>query len=80
MAGGDNSRSNNQGLLLLDTLKCAETRPEDQVEASFLRQCLENAMATELTPPKRDVLRLRLGLDSGEDRTVREIADCPAGS
>ena len=31
-------------------------------------------MATKLTPYERDVLRLRLGLDSGEDKTVREIA------
>jgi len=53
----------------------AEPRPEDQVEISFLRQCLENAMATELTPYERDILRLRLGLDSGEGKTVREIVE-----
>ena len=51
-----------------------EPKPEDQVEISFLRQCLENAMAAELTPQERDVLRLRLGLDSGSGRTVREVA------
>ena len=78
MAGGDGS--NSQELLILDTLKCAEPKPEDQVEISFLRQCLENAMATELTPYERDVLRLRLGLDSGEGKTVREIAEISGGS
>mmetsp|Transcript_8785 Transcript_8785/g.19684 ORF Transcript_8785/g.19684 Transcript_8785/m.19684 type:complete len:706 (-) Transcript_8785:67-2184(-) len=78
MAGGDGS--NSQELLILDTLKCAEPRPEDQVEISFLRQCLENAMATELTPYERDVLRLRLGLDNGEGKTVREIAEISGGS
>jgi RNA polymerase sigma factor (sigma-70 family) len=77
MAGGD--VRNNQELLLLDTLKCAEPKPEDQVELSFLRQCLENAMATELTPYERDILRLRLGLDSGECRTVREIVELSGG-
>lgn len=77
MAGGD--VRNNQELLLLDTLKCAEPMPEDQVEISFLRQCLENAMATELTPYERDILRLRLGLDSGECRTVREIVELSGG-
>ena len=61
------------------TTKSAEPRPEDQVEISFLRQCLENAMATELTPYERDVLRLRLGLDSGEGKTVREIVELSGG-
>ncbi|KAL3816114.1 hypothetical protein ACHAXA_011611 [Cyclostephanos tholiformis] len=77
MAGGDGR--NNQELLILDTLKCAEPKPEDQVEISFLRQCLENAMATELTPYERDILRLRLGLDSGEGKTVREIVELSGG-
>eukprot|EP00581_Thalassiosira_minuscula_P018026 CAMPEP_0183734574 /NCGR_PEP_ID=MMETSP0737-20130205/44195_1 /TAXON_ID=385413 /ORGANISM="Thalassiosira miniscula, Strain CCMP1093" /LENGTH=665 /DNA_ID=CAMNT_0025968087 /DNA_START=194 /DNA_END=2187 /DNA_ORIENTATION=- len=78
MAGGDGA--NSQELLILDTLKCAEPRPEDQVEISFLRQCLENAMATELTPYERDILRLRLGLDSGEGMTVRQIVEISGGS
>jgi len=77
-AGGDGS--NSQELLILDTLRCAEPKPEDQVEISFLRQCLENAMATELTPYERDVLRLRLGLDSGEGKTVREVVEICGGS
>mmetsp|Transcript_19761 Transcript_19761/g.40224 ORF Transcript_19761/g.40224 Transcript_19761/m.40224 type:complete len:780 (+) Transcript_19761:78-2417(+) len=77
-AGGDGS--NSQELLILDTLKCAEPKPEDQVEISFLRQCLENAMATELTPHERDILRLRLGLDSGEGKTVREVVEMCGGS
>lgn len=58
----------------------AEPKPEDQVEVSFLRQCLENAMATELTPYERDILRLRLGLDSGEAKTVRQIVEMCGGS
>jgi len=76
-AGGDGG--NSQELLILDTLKCAEPKPEDQVEISFLRQCLENAMASELTPFERDVLRLRLGLDSGTGKTVREIVEICGG-
>ncbi|EJK76961.1 hypothetical protein THAOC_01244 [Thalassiosira oceanica] len=58
----------------------ADPRPEDQVETSFLRQCLENAMAAELTPYERDVLRLRLGLDSGSSMSVREISDLSGGA
>ena len=76
-AGGDGG--NSRELLILDTLKCAEPKPEDQVEISFLRQCLENAMASELTPYERDVLRLRLGLDSGTGKTVREIVEICGG-
>lgn len=37
-------------------------------------------MATELTPYERDVLRLRLGLDSGEGKTVRQIVEISGGS
>ena len=78
MAGGDGS--NSQELLILDTLKSEDPKPEDHVEISFLRQCLENAMATELTPYERDILRLRLGLDSGEGKTVRQIVEISGGS
>lgn len=76
-AGGDGS---NQELLVLDTLKCAEPCPEDLVDRSLLRQCLEHAMATELTPYERDVVRLRLGLDRGSTMTVRQIAALSGGS
>lgn len=49
--------------------------PKDHVELSLLRQCLENAMATQLSPHERDVIRLRLGLDDGVSRTVKEVAN-----
>ena len=49
------------------------------VELSILRQCLENAMAAELSPNERDVIRLRLGLDDGKIRSVREIVEFSGG-
>jgi RNA polymerase sigma factor (sigma-70 family) len=48
--------------------------PMDCVELSFLRQQLERAMAVELAPFERDVIRLRLGLDDGVTRNCREVA------
>jgi RNA polymerase sigma factor (sigma-70 family) len=69
-AGGDFQSE----LILADTLQCAEVAPEDHVQISFLRQSLENAMAAELSPHERDILRLRLGLDDGKTRTIREVA------
>lgn len=51
-----------------------EPQPEELVELSFLRQSLENALATELSPHERDVVRLRLGLDDGKTRTAKEVA------
>lgn len=42
---------------------------------SLLRQCLENAMATELSPHERDVIRLRHGLDDGRSRSAREVSE-----
>lgn len=53
----------------------SELLPEEQVEMSLLRQCLENAMATELSPHERDILRLRHGLDDGVSRSAREVCD-----
>jgi len=36
-------------------------------------------MATELSPHERDVVRLRLGLDDGVTRTVREVVEFCGG-
>jgi len=71
-AGGDASNSASS---LYDFLECDEIPPEESVEISFLRQTLENAMAAELSPHERDVLRLRLGLDDGQTRTVKEVVE-----
>lgn len=57
-----------------DYVSCTEPLPEERVEVSFLRQCLENAMSTELSPHERDVVRLRYGLDDGNSRTVKETS------
>jgi len=72
-AGGDLSGDNS--LLISDRLECSEIAPEDFVETSFLRQTLENAMAAELSPYERDILRLRLGLDDGQTRTVKQVVE-----
>eukprot|EP00591_Stephanopyxis_turris_P012328 CAMPEP_0195532282 /NCGR_PEP_ID=MMETSP0794_2-20130614/37728_1 /TAXON_ID=515487 /ORGANISM="Stephanopyxis turris, Strain CCMP 815" /LENGTH=589 /DNA_ID=CAMNT_0040664425 /DNA_START=137 /DNA_END=1906 /DNA_ORIENTATION=- len=77
-AGGDSS--SRESLLFSDMLQCEEPTPEEFVELSFLRQCLENAMAAELSPHERDIIRLRLGLDDGVHRTVREVVDACGGS
>lgn len=77
-AGGDNSGTN--AMLIMDRLECTEVPPEDYVDISFLRQSLENAMAAELSPHERDIVRLRLGLDDGQTRTIKQIADeCGGG-
>jgi RNA polymerase sigma factor (sigma-70 family) len=65
---------------LANVLKCNEPTLLDQIEVSLLRQCLENAMATELSPHERDVLRLRHGLDDGVSRTIRQVAEICGGS
>jgi RNA polymerase sigma factor (sigma-70 family) len=70
-AGGESS----DGYLLSDTLLDTEPQPDSLVELSLLRQNLENAMATELAPFERDIVRLRLGLDDGVTRTCREVAE-----
>jgi RNA polymerase primary sigma factor len=72
-AGGDLSGENS--LLISDRLESSEIAPEDYVETGFLRQTLENAMAAELSPYERDILRLRLGLDDGQTRTVKQVVE-----
>lgn len=57
-----------------DMLEDRDCRPEDRVELSFLRQSLENAMAQELAPHERDIVRLRLGLDDGVSMTTKQVA------
>ena len=73
-AGGDTStqRENTLADLLEET---SEASPEDYVDRLMLRQALENAMAMELSPHERDILRMRSGLDDGRVRTVREIVN-----
>ena len=78
-AGNVNRMEDN--MMLADTLPDTSVdradysnNPVDRVELSFLRQQLEHAMAVELVPFERDVLRLRLGLDDGVVRTCREVA------
>ena len=53
--------------------------PEQVVEQTLLRQCIENALAAELLPLERDVVRLRHGLDDGKSRTVKEVMQCSGG-
>jgi RNA polymerase sigma factor (sigma-70 family) len=62
-----------------DTLECMEPSPEAVLERSLLRQCLENALANELSPHERDVLRLRHGLDDGVSRSVKEVVESCGG-
>lgn len=86
-AGMGASRGSNAGgdgvgerqFLVSDLLESEERNPEEQVELSLLRQCLENAMASELSPHERDVIRLRLGLDDGVARSAREVVDVCGG-
>ena len=47
---------------------------EEMVHCSYLRQSLENGIASELIPHKRDALRLRLSLDDGISRTLKEVS------
>lgn len=37
-------------------------------------------MASELSPHERDVIRLRLGLDDGVQRTIKEVVEVCGGS
>jgi hypothetical protein len=49
-------------------------KPDELIDVSFLRSGLEDAMASELAPIERDIIRLRLGLDDGTKRSARQVA------
>ena len=52
-----------------------EPTSESIVERSLLRQCIENALAAELSPHERDIVRLRHGLDDGVSKTIKQIRE-----
>eukprot|EP00542_Grammatophora_oceanica_P009727 CAMPEP_0194038026 /NCGR_PEP_ID=MMETSP0009_2-20130614/10296_1 /TAXON_ID=210454 /ORGANISM="Grammatophora oceanica, Strain CCMP 410" /LENGTH=620 /DNA_ID=CAMNT_0038680387 /DNA_START=43 /DNA_END=1902 /DNA_ORIENTATION=+ len=70
----DNDGSSGSPVELGDLLLSQEDPPHEYVDWCFLRQSLEDALATELTPTERDIIRLRLGLDDGKSRTAKEVA------
>merc|ERR1711957_469973 len=72
--GGDSGTSTYS-----DTLRSEEATAESIVERSLLRQCLENALAAELSPHERDIVRLRHGLDDGVSRTVMQVRESCGG-
>ena len=57
----------------------SDPSPEELLERAILRQCLENAFASELTPHERDVIRLRHGLDDGVPRSAGNVSQLLGG-
>jgi RNA polymerase sigma factor (sigma-70 family) len=75
-AGGDiTGRELTLGDALSSETHSEIPQPEAYVDLSLLRHNLERVMSAELLPYERDILRLRLGLDDGQTRSIREIAD-----
>jgi DNA-directed RNA polymerase sigma subunit (sigma70/sigma32) len=58
----------------------SDPSPDEYIERSILRQCIENAFASELAPHERDVLRLRHGLDDGVARSAKDVSDVFGGT
>ena len=76
IAGAGKAGNNEDTMVetLADSLMDPEVSAEDRVELSFLRQSLELAMANELSPHERDVVRLHLGLDDNVARSVAQVS------
>jgi len=51
------------------------TQPTAYAEQATLREDLETTLMLELTPSERDIVRLRVGLDDGKQRTFGEVAE-----
>jgi RNA polymerase sigma factor (sigma-70 family) len=49
--------------------------PEDVVEVASLRESLEEVMASALSDREREILRMRVGLDDGRGKSLREIGE-----
>jgi RNA polymerase nonessential primary-like sigma factor len=65
----------NQDTELRDLLEDGTASPEDYTTQVLLRQDLKNMLA-DLTPPQREVLMLRYGLDDGIERSLAKVGDC----
>jgi len=75
---GNNNGGGNGGDATItygEMLECDEPTSESIVERSLLRQCIENALAAELSPHERDIVRLRHGLDDGVSKTIKQIRE-----
>lgn len=77
-AGGNDELDSRQPFM--NSLPSDDPSPESRVEHSLLRQCIENALAAELLPLERDIVRLRHGLDDGKPRTVKEVIESSGGA
>mmetsp|Transcript_36091 Transcript_36091/g.84299 ORF Transcript_36091/g.84299 Transcript_36091/m.84299 type:complete len:642 (-) Transcript_36091:331-2256(-) len=75
MGSNAGEQDSSSGLQWSDYIIDDDQVPVEFVECSLLRQTLEDAMYSQLSPHERDILRLRLGLDDGKTRTVREITE-----
>ena len=56
-------------------LSCARSASSEAASASLLKDYLDEAFKTTLTPRERQVIRMRFGLEDGQDRTLSEIAE-----
>ena len=54
---------------------CHDASPEDVVEVASLRESLEEVMASTLSDRERKILRMRVGLDDGRGKSLREIGE-----
>jgi RNA polymerase nonessential primary-like sigma factor len=64
----------NQDTELRDLLEDGAASPEDYTTQALLRQDLNNMLA-DLTPPQREVLMLRYGLDDGIERSLAKVGE-----
>jgi RNA polymerase sigma factor (sigma-70 family) len=68
---GDDGESE-LGDLLADT----DTPPLEEVYAQrYLRESVQNIVASHLSPREQEVLRMRFGLDGSWDQTLQQVAD-----
>lgn len=77
-AGGNDEQDSREPFM--NSLPSEDPSPERAVEHTLLRQCIENALAAELLPLERDIVRLRHGLDDGKPRTVKEVIESSGGA
>jgi RNA polymerase nonessential primary-like sigma factor len=69
----DGQRGGDADSLLIDSLACQASRPQEQVIAALMRQEIEQLL-DELPPLEAELLRLRYGLRSAEPLSLSAVA------
>mmetsp|Transcript_45622 Transcript_45622/g.74373 ORF Transcript_45622/g.74373 Transcript_45622/m.74373 type:complete len:524 (-) Transcript_45622:413-1984(-) len=74
-SGKDGGVASADSASMSDFIEDPDDMPDDQVNASLMRDDIETVLCAVLTDREREVVRKRYGLDDGKQRTLQELGE-----